>query len=82
MNDLVQTTLIDVDEPTQQGRGGAHFNPVADLIKQEMTNDRVFEPDETSSNKLPAVYQVAKKSSIEDYFAEDKGGGEVQTRVV
>jgi xylulose-5-phosphate/fructose-6-phosphate phosphoketolase len=54
-------------------------NFLRDVMKQNMTNFRVFGPDETTSNKLQAVYQVSKKFWIEDYFPEDKDGGELAT---
>jgi xylulose-5-phosphate/fructose-6-phosphate phosphoketolase len=50
-----------------------------DVMKLNMTNFRVFGPDETTSNKLQAVYEVAKKFWIADYFPEDKDGGELAT---
>jgi xylulose-5-phosphate/fructose-6-phosphate phosphoketolase len=48
-----------------------------DVMKLNMTNFRVFGPDETTSNKLQAIYQAAKKFWIEEYFAEDHDGGEL-----
>src|SRR5262244_761879 len=50
-----------------------------DVMKSNMNNFRVFGPDETTSNKLQAVYQVAKKFWIEEYFPEDQDGGELAT---
>ena len=40
-------------------------------------NFRVFGPDETTSNKLQAIYQVAKKFWIAEYFPEDQDGSEL-----
>ena len=37
----------------------------------------LFGPDETTSNKLQAVYQAAKKFWIAEYFPEDKDGTEI-----
>ena len=48
-------------------------------MKLNMTNFRVFGPDETTSNKLQAIYQVAKKFWIAEYFPEDKDGTELAT---
>jgi xylulose-5-phosphate/fructose-6-phosphate phosphoketolase len=48
-------------------------------MKLNATNFRVFGPDETTSNKLQAVYQVSKKFWIADYFPEDQDGGELAT---
>ena len=44
-----------------------------------MNNFRVFGPDETTSNKLDAIYEVSKKFWIEEYFPEDADGGELAT---
>ena len=54
-------------------------NFLRDIMKFNMTNFRVFGPDETTSNKLQAVYQVSKKFWIEEYFSEDEDGGELAT---
>ena len=54
-------------------------NFLRDVMKENMTNFRVFGPDETTSNKLQAIYQATKKFWIEDYFPEDKDGGELAT---
>jgi xylulose-5-phosphate/fructose-6-phosphate phosphoketolase len=48
-----------------------------DVMKQNMTNFRVFGPDETTSNKLQAIYQAAKKFWIAEYFPEDQDGSEL-----
>ena len=48
-----------------------------DVMKLNMTNFRVFGPDETASNKLDEIYKVSKKFWIEEYFPEDTDGGEL-----
>jgi len=48
-----------------------------DVMKRNMDNFRVFGPDETTSNKLDAIYQTARKFWIEEYFPEDADGGEL-----
>ncbi|MEB3359388.1 MAG: phosphoketolase family protein [Synechococcales bacterium] len=48
-----------------------------DVMKCNMTNFRVFGPDENTSNKLNAVYEVSKKFWIADYLPEDEDGGEL-----
>ena len=50
-----------------------------DVMKTNMTNFRVFGPDETTSNKLQAVYEVSKKFWIAESFPEDQDGGELST---
>ena len=54
-------------------------NFLRDVMKLNMNNFRVFGPDETTSNKLQAVYEVAKKFWIAEYFPEDQDGGELAT---
>jgi len=46
-----------------------------DVMKQNMNNFRVFGPDETTSNRLDAIYEQSKKFWIEEYFPEDSDGG-------
>jgi xylulose-5-phosphate/fructose-6-phosphate phosphoketolase len=55
-----------------------------DVMKANMQNFRVFGPDENTSNKLNAIYEVSKKLWLEEYFPEDAEGGElaVDGRVV
>ena len=48
-----------------------------DVMKMNMNNFRVFGPDENTSNKLDAIYQVAKKFWIAQYFPEDADGTEL-----
>jgi xylulose-5-phosphate/fructose-6-phosphate phosphoketolase len=48
-----------------------------DILKQNMTNFRVFGPDETASNKLDDIYQASKKLWLADYLPEDADGGEL-----
>jgi len=48
-----------------------------DVMKLNMTNFRVFGPDETTSNKLDDIYEVSKKFWIAEYFPEDADGGEL-----
>ena len=46
-------------------------------MKANMDNFRVFGPDENTSNKLNAIYEVSKKFWIAEYFPEDADGGEL-----
>jgi xylulose-5-phosphate/fructose-6-phosphate phosphoketolase len=48
-----------------------------DVMKNNMTNFRVFGPDENTSNKLSAIYEVSKKFWIAGYLPEDVDGGEL-----
>jgi xylulose-5-phosphate/fructose-6-phosphate phosphoketolase len=74
-----RTYAVAVEKP-----GGArHDNtrPLGELLRDtmtaNMTNFRLFGPDETSSNKLDAVYAASKKLWLADYFPEDADGGEL-----
>jgi xylulose-5-phosphate/fructose-6-phosphate phosphoketolase len=48
-----------------------------DIMKANPRNFRVFGPDENTSNRLSAVYEVSKKFWIENYLPEDGDGGEL-----
>ena len=48
-----------------------------DTLRKNPVNFRVFGPDETSSNRLDAVYQASKKLWLADYLPEDLDGGEL-----
>src|SRR6185369_11864891 len=48
-----------------------------DVMKFNMSSFRIFGPDENTSNKLDAVYEVSKKLWLADYFPEDEDGGEL-----
>jgi xylulose-5-phosphate/fructose-6-phosphate phosphoketolase len=48
-----------------------------DVMKKNMTNFRVFGPDETASNRLQALYQATKKTWLADLLPEDADGGEL-----
>ena len=48
-----------------------------DIMRQNPANFRVFGPDETTSNKLDAIYEASKKLWLADYLPEDADGGEL-----
>ena len=50
-----------------------------DVMKLNMDSFRVFGPDENTSNKLDAIYEVSKKLWLAEYFPEDDDGGELST---
>jgi xylulose-5-phosphate/fructose-6-phosphate phosphoketolase len=50
-----------------------------DIMAQNMTNFRVFGPDENSSNRLDAIYEVSKKLWLAGMLPEDADGGELST---
>ncbi|HEX5235006.1 MAG TPA: phosphoketolase family protein [Silvibacterium sp.] len=53
----------------------AHF--LAEVMRRNMTNFRVFGPDETASNRLQGIYEVSKKTWLAAYKPEDADGGEL-----
>jgi xylulose-5-phosphate/fructose-6-phosphate phosphoketolase len=48
-----------------------------DIMKANPDNFRVFGPDETTSNKLDAVYEASKKAWMGEYLPTDELGGEL-----
>jgi xylulose-5-phosphate/fructose-6-phosphate phosphoketolase len=48
-----------------------------DVMRGNMTNFRVFCPDETASNRLTAIYEASKKTWMEEIKPEDEDGGEL-----
>jgi xylulose-5-phosphate/fructose-6-phosphate phosphoketolase len=48
-----------------------------DILRANPDNFRVFGPDETSSNKLQAVYEASKKTWLAEYLPQDADGGEL-----
>ncbi|MBN9118685.1 MAG: phosphoketolase family protein [Planctomycetes bacterium] len=48
-----------------------------DVMRANVLNFRMFGPDENTSNKLDAVYEVSKKFWLEEYFPEDADGCEL-----
>jgi len=48
-----------------------------DIVRQNPNSFRVFGPDENTSNKLDAIYEVSKKLWLSDYLPEDLDGGEL-----
>ena len=50
-----------------------------DILRENPNNFRVFSPDENSSNKLDAVYQVSKKTWMATILPEDEDQGELAT---
>lgn len=50
-----------------------------DVMANNMTNFRMFGPDETASNRLNAVYEASKKTWMADILPEDADGTEITT---
>jgi len=48
-----------------------------DIMRDNMKSFRVFGPDENTSNRLDAIYEVSKKLWLADYLPEDADGGQL-----
>jgi xylulose-5-phosphate/fructose-6-phosphate phosphoketolase len=48
-----------------------------DVMRNNMTNFRVFGPDETASNRLTALYEATKKTWMAEIKPEDADGSEL-----
>jgi xylulose-5-phosphate/fructose-6-phosphate phosphoketolase len=48
-----------------------------DVMRNNMTNFRVFGPDETASNRLTAIYEATGKTWMSEIRPEDADGGEL-----
>ncbi|MGK7877799.1 MAG: phosphoketolase [Xenococcaceae cyanobacterium] len=70
---------VKVDQPGQDNVENTRPLGVflRDVMKKNMTNFRVFGPDENTSNKLNAIYEVSKKTWLAEYLPEDEDGGEL-----
>lgn len=72
---------IGIEQPGQ--RMAENTKPLGaflrDIMKLNPRNFRVFGPDETTSNKLNAVYEASKKFWIAQYLPEDSDGGQLAT---
>lgn len=53
----------------------AHF--LRDVMRKNMTNFRVFGPDETASNKLQVIYEASGKTWLETMIPQDADGGDL-----
>ena len=76
-----RTYAIKIDKPGQTAV--ENTRPLGcflrDIMRENMTNFRVFGPDENTSNKLDAIYEISKKLWLEDSLPEDADGGELAT---
>lgn len=74
-----QNYAAKVDKPAQTN--AMNTRPLGEMLRDIMRmnhdNFRVFGPDETSSNKLEAIYEVSKKLWLSEYLPEDDNGGEL-----
>src|SRR4029077_17224364 len=70
---------IEVAEPGQTA--AENTRPLGRFLRDVMQLNpktfRVFGPDENTSNRLDAIYEVSKKLWLADYLPEDADGGEL-----
>jgi xylulose-5-phosphate/fructose-6-phosphate phosphoketolase len=71
------STAFDNPGQTEAGNVAPLGAFLRDVMKTNMNSFRVFGPDETTSNRLDALYQVTKKFWIDESFPEDDDGGEL-----
>lgn len=62
-----------IEVPNTKPLGGF----LRDVMRDNMHSFRVFGPDENTSNKLDAIYEVSKKFWISEFLPEDLDGGEL-----
>ncbi|XHU96675.1 MAG: phosphoketolase family protein [cyanobacterium endosymbiont of Rhopalodia gibba] len=72
---------VEVSKPGTIKAGNTFLfgNFLRDIMANNMTNFRVFGPDETASNRLSNIYQVSKKVWMAEILPEDADGTEIAT---
>ncbi len=70
---------VEVEKPgtTQESPTEVLGYFLGDVMRNNMTNFRVFGPDETASNKLQAIYQTSEKTWLAEFKPEDADGTEI-----
>ena len=70
---------VKVDRPGKAVAENTHILALflRDVMRNNMNTFRVFGPDETASNRLTAIYEVTKKTWMEELKPEDADGGEL-----
>ena len=71
--DIPQPGTVEVENTRVMG------NFLRDVMAKNMTNFRVFGPDETASNRLSPIYEVSQKAWMADYLPEDEDGSLLST---
>jgi xylulose-5-phosphate/fructose-6-phosphate phosphoketolase len=70
---------VEVDRPgtTTTGNTRPLGELLRDTLRQNPSNFRVMGPDETTSNRLSAVYEASGKTWLAEYLPTDADGGEL-----
>ncbi len=68
---------VDVPQPAQCEAENTHVlgQFLRDVMRENMTDFRVFGPDETASNRLQAIYEATGKTWLAEMRPEDADGG-------
>jgi len=71
---------ISLDKPGRDRSGNTRplGEYLRDIMRTNPTNFRVFSPDENTSNKLDAIYEVSRKFWIAERFPEDADGTQIE----
>ncbi len=74
-----RSSAVEVKKPgaTLAGNVPTLANFLREVMRRNMDRFRFFGPDETKSTRLEAIYEVAKKVWLAEYFPEDADGGEL-----
>jgi xylulose-5-phosphate/fructose-6-phosphate phosphoketolase len=68
-----------VEHPARESASNTYIMGqfLRDVMRNNMTSFRVFGPDETASNRLTAIYEVTKKTWLDEIKPEDIDGSEL-----
>ena len=72
---------VEVTKPgtTEVGNTALFGHFLRDIMANNMTNFRVFGPDETASNRFSTIYEASKKVWMADILPDDADGTEITT---
>jgi xylulose-5-phosphate/fructose-6-phosphate phosphoketolase len=68
-----------VEHPARESASNTYIMGqfLRDVMRNNMTSFRVFGPDETASNRLTAIYEVTKKTWLDEIKPDDIDGSEL-----
>jgi xylulose-5-phosphate/fructose-6-phosphate phosphoketolase len=68
-----------VEHPARESASNTYIMGqfLRDVMRNNMTSFRVFGPDETASNRLTAIYEVTKKTWLDEVKPQDIDGSEL-----
>jgi len=70
---------VTVEHPARKNEHNTYIlgQFLRDVMRNNMASFRVFGPDETASNRLTAIYEVTKKTWLDEIKPEDSDGSEL-----